>query len=283
MKKIWVLARMTFQEALRRKIIITGLVLGVCFLLIFSIGFHLVITNAYASAARSSQTLGRMIQGEGTNVLIQAGLYTVTFLAIAMGALLGADTLAGDISSGIIQTVVTKPIRRSDVVLGKWLGFAGLLLLYTILMAGGVLLSVWLQTAYTPPRFMLGFGLIYLEALLIMTLALACSSLLPGLATGGVVFGMWGLAFIGGWIEQFGSLMQYPAAVKVGIVTSLIIPSEALWRRASYEMQSPLSAALGMSPFATISVPSTLMVVYAAVYVMLALAAAIRIFSRRDL
>ena len=37
----------------------------------------------------------------------------------AMGALLSADTLAGEISSGSIQTIVTKPLRRSDVVLGK--------------------------------------------------------------------------------------------------------------------------------------------------------------------
>jgi ABC-2 type transport system permease protein len=43
-----------------------------------------------------------------------------------MATLLGADTLAGEINSGTIQVIVTKPIRRSDVVFGKWLGFAGL-------------------------------------------------------------------------------------------------------------------------------------------------------------
>jgi hypothetical protein len=42
----------------------------------------------------------------------------VTFLSVAMGALLGADTLSGEIISGTIQTIVTKPVRRSDVVLG---------------------------------------------------------------------------------------------------------------------------------------------------------------------
>jgi len=125
--------------------------------------------------------------------------------------------------------------------------------------------------------------LIYLEALLIMTISLAFSSALPGLATGGVVFGLYGLAFIGGWIEQFGSLIHNQTAVKVGIVTSLIIPSEALWRRAAFEMQTPLSGALGMSPFGTISVPSTLMIVYAVLYLVVALAAAINTFQHRDL
>ena len=51
-----------------------------------------------------------------------------------------------------------------------------------------------------------------------------------------------------GW-SRSGAVLQNATAVKVGIVTSLIIPSEALWRRAAFEMQSPISAALGVSPF----------------------------------
>ena len=34
MKKIWILARMTFHEAIRRRIVLTGLVLGILFLII---------------------------------------------------------------------------------------------------------------------------------------------------------------------------------------------------------------------------------------------------------
>jgi Cu-processing system permease protein len=56
-----------------------------------------------------------------------------------------------------------------------------------------------------------------------------------------------------------------------------------LWKRAAYEMQSPLVAALGVSPFSAASVPSPLMVAYAALYAALALGLAVRMFSRRDL
>jgi len=283
MNHIWVLARMTFREAIRRRIVLTGLVLGIAFLIIFSIGFHMITTTAYEATSRAGETAGRVIQTEGINALLLAGLYAVAFLSIAMGALLGADTLAGEINSGTIQTVVTKPVRRSDVVLGKWLGFAGLLLLYVMLMAGGTVISVWAQSGYSPSNLAAGLVLIYLESLLIMTISLSMSSLLSGLATGGVVFGLYGLAFIGGWIEQFGSLLGNQTAINVGIITSLIIPSEALWRRASFEMQTPLGGALGMSPFGTVSVPSNLMVGYAALYMILTLWAAINIFQNRDL
>ncbi len=43
MKNIWILTRMTFREAIRRRIVLTGLVLGLCFLIIYSIGFHFII------------------------------------------------------------------------------------------------------------------------------------------------------------------------------------------------------------------------------------------------
>ena len=276
-----IIARLTLREASRRKIVLAAFVVGVGFLLVYSIGFHIITTQVGNLApGRASNNL---IQSEGMNFLVLAGLYAVAFLSIAMAALLSADALAGEISSGTVQSLVSKPMHRSDVVFGKWLGFAALLALYQLLMGGGVVLSVWLQSSYAPPHLLAGIGLIYLEALLMMSVALMFSSRFSALATGAVVFGLYGLAFIGGWVEQFGSLIQNQTAVYVGVVSSLILPSEALWRRAAYEMQSPLSGVLGMSPFGTTSVPSLLMIVYAAVYLLVALLITLLVFSHRDL
>jgi ABC-type transport system involved in multi-copper enzyme maturation permease subunit len=295
MRNIWILARMTLREAARRRIVFTGLLLGLCFVVVYSVGYHYIDQQFRVVATRignsesvppvagGQRQVASVVVREGENSLLLAGLYAATFLSIAMAALLAADTLAGEITSGTVQTIVTKPIRRSDVVLGKWLGFAFLLALYLLLIAGGVALSVLVQSGYVADNLIVGVGLIYLEALLIMTIAMACSSALSGLATGGIVFGLYGLAFIGGWIEQFGSMLQNATAVKVGIITSLIIPSETLWRRAAFEMQSPIAGALGVSPFSAVSVPSPLMIAYTVVYLLAALWIAIRNFQERDI
>lgn len=284
MKSIWVLARMTFQEAIRRRIALTGLVLGVLFLIVFSIGFRFISTEvAREEAVAGGGAASNILLAEMSNFLLQAGLYAVTFLSVAMGALLSADTLAGEINSGSIQTILTKPIRRSDVVLGKWLGFAALLGLYSLLMSGGTVLSVFLQAGYLPRNLLSGLSLIYLESLLVMTISLAGSSAMPALATGGMVFGLYGLAFLGGWIEQIGSLLNNPTAVQIGIITSLVVPTEALWRRAAYEIQSPLASSLGLSPFAAFSVPSLLMVLYAILYLVIVFATAVSTFNQRDI
>lgn len=284
MKKILILARMTFREAIRRRIVLTGLVLGILFLTVYSVGFHMIYREISLEATAEGTAFARVAQNEMSNFLLMAGLYAVAFLSVAMGALLSADTLAGEISSGTIQTIVTKPLRRrSDVVLGKWLGFAGLLSLYLLLMAGGTVLTVYIQSGYLPNNLFNGLLLMYLESLIVMTFSLACSSTMPALATGGMVFGFYGLAFIGGWIEQIGAIFNNQTAIQVGIFTSLLFPAEALWRRATFEMQSALGAVLQMSPFVTRSVPNALMIVYALLYLIVALAVADRIFQKRDM
>jgi Cu-processing system permease protein len=282
-KQIWILARLTFREAIRRRIVLTGLILGLLFLAVYSAGFHMIFREISSQAAREATAFARVAQNEMSSFLLLSGLYAVAFLSLAMGALLSADTLAGEISSGTIQTIVTKPLRRSDVVLGKWLGFAGLLALYLAFMSGGTVVSVFVQSGYLPRNLLSGLSLIYLQSLLVMTFSLACSSAMPALATGGMVFGFYGLAFIGGWIEQIGAVFNNQTAIQVGIVTSLLFPSEAIWRRAAFEMQTTLGSALQMTPFVTLSVPNLLMVAYAMLYVLIALAAAIRVFQARDM
>ena len=84
-------------------------------------------------------------------------------------------------------------------------------------------------------------------------------------------------------MEQIGSFMHNETAVDIGILTSLLIPSEAMWKLASYLMQPPAIRSLGLSPFSLASAPSTTMLVYALIYVVIILLWAVRSFQRRDL
>ncbi len=281
----FIIARLTFLEAVRRRILLAAFLLGVAFLLLYSFGFYMM-QHEVTRPGSNTEVGSAILKGGLDNFLTLAGLYAVNFLAIAMGALVSADTLAGEISSGTIQALVTKPVRRMEIVFGKWLGFAGLLALYLVLMIGGVMAVAYVLDGYVVPNVANGIALIYLETLLIMTITLMCSSMLSTLATGGAIFGLYGIALIGGWVEQFGAILQNNAAINIGIVSSLLPTSEALWRRAEYEMTPAIAQVLGISfsgPMITASVPSALMVVYAGVYLVIALAFAVRIFARRDL
>jgi ABC-type transport system involved in multi-copper enzyme maturation permease subunit len=124
----------------------------------------------------------------------------------------------------------------------------------------------------------------WLNVVLLFSVSILGGSILSTLANGVLVFGLYSVAFIGGWIEQFGSLMNNQTAVNIGVICSLIIPSDALWRRAAYEMQSPIMSMFNrFSPFSSGSVPSPLMIIYAFLYTLVVIALAINQFNRRDL
>jgi ABC-type transport system involved in multi-copper enzyme maturation permease subunit len=278
-KGIAEIARLTLHEASRRWVMWVALILGLLFLGIYAIGFFEINKDISRQAASGNPMLASQIH----NFMLLAGMYVVNFLTVLMAVLSSVDTLAGEIASGTIHTLISKPIRRWEVLLGKWTGFTLMMLMYLMLMAGGVILVVYLISGYTPPNAWAGLALLVLNAILLINTSLLGGSFLSTLSNGVMVFGLYGVAFIGGWIEQIGAFLDNPVAVNVGIITSLIFPSDALWRRMAAEMQSPLVSALGVSPFGSVSVPSPLMVIYAVVYSLVVLGIALRLFHRRDL
>lgn len=279
MNSTFTIARLTFRESSRRWILWVALVLGIAFLIVYAIGFN----EIQKDLQRQGTSVPLLQYNEIYNFLTMAGLYAVNFLGIMMAVLTSVDTLSGEISSGTIHTLVSKPLGRWEIVLGKWLGFSTMLLLYLSLMAGGVLVLVYLIADYVPPNAIQGLVLIIFNAILLLSLSLLGGSILSTLANGVLVFGLYSIAFIGGWIEQFGTLLHNQTAINIGVISSLILPSEAIWKRAAYEMQSPMVAALGFSPFVSNVVPSPLMMAYSVLYTLAALYLAIRQFSHRDL
>jgi ABC-type transport system involved in multi-copper enzyme maturation permease subunit len=218
------IARLTFREASRRKILLAALVLGVLFLVIYGVGMYLIRQDMLHSA-RSSQM--EIMSRQLGNFMTLAGLYSVNFLTVMMTVLTSVDTVAGEISTGTIHTVVSKPLRRWEVLVGKWLGYSGLLSGYLVLMAGGVLLLSGSINGYVPAGWVSGLVLLWLNAMLILCLSLLGGTYLSTLANGVMVFGLFGIAFVGGWIEQIGGFMNNQTAINVGIISSLILPSEA--------------------------------------------------------
>jgi len=273
----WILAGVTFREAARKRILWMALIAGLAFLALFGTGLHFQMKDLASRAP--SLLLRRQI----LNAMLMMGLYAVDLLTVTMTVLTSVDTLSGEISSGTIHAVATKPISRVELLLGKWLGFAGMLSLYVALMVGGTAAVAYALTGYTARHLARGLSLILLESLLLLSVTFLFGTTFSTLTNGVLALGLHGIAFMGGWIEQAGTLSHSPRAVTVGVVASVIMPSESLWRRAAFEMQSPLVGALGFSPFSNASTPSLTMIAYAALYLALALAIALHRFGQRDL
>ena len=278
--KVFTIARLTFLEARRRWLFWAVILIGLVCLALYATGFYF----AYRDFSRYARNEVRQVL-EPTNFFLLAGLYVVNFLTVVLAVLTSVDTIAGEIGSGTIHTIVTKPLQRWEVALGKWVGFAIMLSGFAIIMSAGILAIVWFIAHYVPSNPIQGIALIVLGGLVMLTLSILGSTRLSTLTNGVVVFMLYGVAFIAGWIEQFGAFFHNATAVDIGIVVSLLIPSEAMWKRAAYLMQPPFlrELGLGVTPFGSASAPSEVMVGYTIGYVIVLLICALYSFQKRDL
>ena len=108
---------------------------------------------------------------------------------------------------------------------------------YLALMGGGVVLSMRLFADYQAPAVLAPMGLMLLGAAVMLSITIAGGVRLSTITNGIVAFGFYGIAFIAGWMEQILSMFGNSTARYVGTVVSLLSPSDAMWRRAAYEMQ----------------------------------------------
>ncbi len=275
------IAALTLHEAARRRIGLAAFIIGALFLAFHGTGLYLMVTGG--PLRDMSSRIPPVILRQVLTSLSLMGLYAANWLVVLMTVLTAVDTLSGEIASGTIQSLAAKPIHRWQLVMGKWAGYVVLITVFMLLLTGGVLIEDKLILGFAPNHIPMALAMMWLESLVLLAVTLRAGASLSTMTTGVVVLGMHILAFMGGWIEQFGALENSPTAVHVGVVASLLMPTEAMWRKAASEFQGPIIGMIGASPFGTTSVPSMGMVAYAALYMAIALGWAVRRFSRRDL
>jgi Cu-processing system permease protein len=272
-----IMAALTIREAARKKILWTALIAAIGFLLLFALALHFQLQDLRANGAIP------FIRYQVLSAMLMVALYVVDLLAVVMSILTSVDTIPGEISSGTIHAIATKPIARWQILCGKWLGFAVMIGVFVALSFGGTIAVAYAMGGVAPEHAWVGAALVLLECLLALTVTLLFGTWFTTITSGVLVIALYGLAFMGGWLEQMSGFTESARLATVGIVTSLIMPSEAIWRRAEFDMQTPLAGALPFSPFANVSIPSRTMIGYAALYLIAALVVALYRFRERDL
>lgn len=277
MRDILTIAHLTLFEARRKRIVTAALLCGAAFLAVFTIG----VVGVFNDLVRKQVTF---IERQTTMVLLTvAGLYAVNFLSVLFAVLLPVDAISGEIDSGVMQTIASKPIRRADVLLGKWLGHWCVIAVYLLLLCAGVLVAGRVVAGHVQQNAIAAFGLILLEVTLLMTVSVAGGTRLSTVTNGIAALGFYGVAFIGGWVEQIGGFTGIASARTLGIVVSLISPPDVLWRLGAYLLQPPILRDIGDSPFTATTVPSPLMIWWAVGFTVAVLIVAVRSFATRQL
>ncbi|HZI81470.1 MAG TPA: ABC transporter permease subunit [Vicinamibacterales bacterium] len=278
MPALLTIAHLTLHDARRRKILSAAAACGAVFLAVFW-------TVSFFVARDLEQNPPSFLQRQINLVILSLfGLYAANFLSVLLASLLPVDALSGEIDSGVMQTLASKPVRRADIVLGKWLGFGTVIVLYFLALAAGVLGATRWIAGYQQLNVWIAIPLMLLELVVMHTISIAGGTRLGTVTNGIMTIGVYGAAWIGGWVEQLGTIGGIQSARAIGVTVSLFSPADSMWRLAAYYLQPDIVRSLGNAgPFAGGSVPSALMVWWALGFTAAALAFAVYSFGRRQL
>lgn len=152
-----VIARNTFKEAVRDRIL-------------YLLFFFSALTIGLA------RVLAVLTVGDRIKVIKDVGLASISFFGALMAILIGTGLVYKEIEKRTIFTLISKPIRRAEFLLGK---FAGLVLTLAVMvgaMTAVFLFVVFLHTGAFESRLLLAVFFIFLELILLTAVAILFSS-----------------------------------------------------------------------------------------------------------
>ncbi len=286
MRAIWIIARVTVAEAARRRILLVLLALTLLSVALTTWGVERLVTLAGERGADPIE-----IQIGVSQVLILVA-FMFSFVLAMTAAFLGAPAIASDLESGVAHAMLARPIRRADLVVGRWVGLVAVVAAYAALSGLLEMAAVRLVSGYLPPTPLLAVGFLTAQAVVLLTFALAMSTRLPAIASGAVCVVVFGLAWMAGVFAGVGRFFDAGPLVTVAEASRWLIPSDGLWRGTIYALEPSIvvAGAIGVggpaaesNPFFASSPPPTEFLLWSAAWIVLVLAAAAVSLSRRDL
>jgi ABC-type transport system involved in multi-copper enzyme maturation permease subunit len=228
-----------------------------------------------------------MVQQQLGYQFMTLGWYMSTFLVGSIAIMAGIGSISGEVESGTMLSLVSKPLSRRSIVLGKFLAYTLITALYSALLAGAVsfIAQHFFALVMDPVSLINGILLFMLFPVILLAVAHLGSVLMSTLATGISAFILFTVGIIGGFIEQLGAMMGNGSMVNIGVVSSLLIPCDAVYRMAVSQAGGVLGQAsmIAFGPFGTASVPSIWMLIYAFLYVAVMLGLAVYFFANKYL
>lgn len=228
MNRVFTIARLTILEASRRKLLLALAGLTLVVIVLTSWGFSRLPTMKDVTPAEVRLAASQL-------TILVAFMFSGV---LALGStLVAAPAIASDIESGIALAILPRPIRRSEVLMGKWLGLAVLIAIYAA--ASGLLemLGIWLATSYVPPNPLATIGYVAAEGIVLMSLALLLSTRLAPMTGGVVALVLFFVGWIGGIALAIGQVFNNDTIINIGVGSRLLIPTDGLWHGAIFYLE----------------------------------------------
>jgi ABC-type transport system involved in multi-copper enzyme maturation permease subunit len=285
MSAIWCIARQTVLECRRRRVFLVVPIVTVGFLLLYAIGNYYAFRQVEGTTSFGRGMVDTRSLAGAT--LVGLSMFTTLFLGAALGIFLTFNTVRGDAETGILQPLAVRPVARSGILIGRFVGASMICCSYVlVLYTGSVLITGAVGHWWPDPVLLPGLS-IAAGVAIVISLTLLGSIFLSSLTNGIAMFMVYGAGLLAGLLGQLGNVLNSSALENTGVVTSYALPFEALYQAG---LNSLTSGAQGLTrvivqlgPLGGAQEGGFLLVVWALAYVAVAGAIALTAFARRDL
>jgi Cu-processing system permease protein len=272
MSAVLTIAGLTVREALRRKITLGAVVIALLFLgLLFLPRF----------AARSDRGIALDLPTQ-VALLTMVGLAMIKFFSAVLGITLAAGAVSTELERGTLYVILSKPLRRCQVLLGKWLGLTGLIVANAALWAGLLWLAVWARSHGSHLPLLKAVGLTFLYPLIFVTLTLWFSTFTTNVLATALALVAIGVGWQEGMMAEIGTIFDLELLRRFSVFAGYLVPIGRLQRWTLWLAEIPQQFAFGPGRFIAHRDPVPLDLAYVGAYIAAALALAVVTFQRRD-
>ena len=272
MRVVLTLAGLTMKQACRRRIYLAFLLVAALFTAVLFL------------------TRGRGGGGPGfapppavqAQLVIWFGLAMIRFFSAVLGIGLAAGALSAEIDRGLFYVILSKPLRRWQVVAGKWVGLLGLTTLNVVLWG----LIVAAAAYYKEPTYHWGLvkagGLSLLYPVMFVTLTLLFSSFTSQVLATVMTLIALGIGWQEGLMTTLGQALKLPILEQLGVLAGYLVPIGRLFNWI-HQVAEVDDISFLFQQFQNTPPPVAGDLIYVGGYIVGALALAMLIFSRREI
>ncbi len=251
--RIWAVAANTFREAVRNKILYALLVLAV-------------------GMIGSGVFLGQLALDQNIRIIQDFGLFFMTMFGMVIAVFVGVTLLYEEVQRRTIYVLLSSPLRRTEFLLGKYVGMLLTIAVQITVMGAVVLLLLWWQGAPIGGVLIQAIALAYVELAVLTAVALLFSSFSTPYLSGFFTFGVFVMGRLSGDLLRLLPNLE-PGYVRPPLrVIAGLLPQ--LWRF-DFTARVVYGRPVDLDTFA-------LTALYGLTYSVIALAIAAFIFRRRD-
>lgn len=151
------IAKNTFKEAIRDKILYIIILFS-----IFIIGASVVLST--------------LSIGQNQKIIVDMGLSAISLFGVLITLFVGTTLLNKEIEKKTIYLLLTKPLRRSDFIIGKHLGLSYTLMIIISIMTACFYAVLYFQGMPLNPAYLQSIFMNYIELLVLISIAIFFST-----------------------------------------------------------------------------------------------------------